>query len=105
MVAVPQALNHNSLTPEPARLAGANFPLYRPFDEDSMMTVSLPRAAQFLTIAVLASAVAVGCSKKVKETPPAETPVDNSGATTAPVTSTTPGAYTPADLDSDACLR
>jgi len=70
-----------------------------------MMTVSLPRAAQFLTIAVLASAVAVGCSKKVKETPPAETPVDNSGATTAPVTSTTPGAYTPADLDSDACLR
>ncbi|WP_449447433.1 peptidoglycan-associated lipoprotein Pal [Thermomonas brevis] len=69
------------------------------------MTVSLPRAAQFLTIAVLASAVAVGCSKKVKETPPVETPVDNSGASTAPVTDTAPGAYTPADLDSDACLR
>lgn len=68
------------------------------------MTVSLPRAAQFLTIAVLASAVAVGCSKKVKETPPVETPVTDTGATTAPVTNT-PGAYTPADLDSDACLR
>ena len=48
---------------------------------------------------------AVGCSKKVKETPPVETPVDNSGASTAPVTDTAPGAYTPADLDSDACLR
>jgi peptidoglycan-associated lipoprotein len=68
------------------------------------MTVSLPRAAQFLTIAVLASAVAVGCSKKVKETPPVETPVDTAPATTAPV-DTAPGAYTPADLDSDACLR
>ena len=68
------------------------------------MTVSLSHVGRFLTLAVLASAVAVGCSKKVKETPPAETPVE-SGATTAPVTSTTPGAYTPADLDSDACLR
>ena len=68
------------------------------------MTVSLSHVGRFLTLAVLASAVAVGCSKKVKETPPAETPVD-SGATTAPVTGTTPGAYTPADLDSDACLR
>ncbi|ODU50465.1 MAG: peptidoglycan-associated lipoprotein [Lysobacteraceae bacterium SCN 69-48] len=68
------------------------------------MTVSLSHVGRFLTLAVLASAVAVGCSKKVKETPPAEAPVD-SGATTAPVTSTTPGAYTPADLDSDACLR
>ena len=68
------------------------------------MTVSFPQVARVLTLAVLASAVAVGCSKKVKETPPAETPVDT-GATTAPVPSTTPGAYTPADLDSDACLR
>ena len=61
------------------------------------MTVSLSHVGRFLTLAVLASAVAVGCSKKVKETPPAETPVDT-GATTTPVTSTTPGAYTPADL-------
>lgn len=67
------------------------------------MTVSLPHTARILAIAVLASAVAVGCSKKVKETPPTEAPVDT-GATTAPVASGTPGAYTPADLDTDACL-
>jgi len=44
--------------------------------------------------------VALGaCTKKVKEEPaaPAETPV-----TTAPVSD---GRYTPADLDTDACLR
>ena len=46
---------------------------------------------------------AVGCSKKVKETPPppADTgmtaPADNSGAVA--------GAYGPNDLDTDACLR
>ena len=68
------------------------------------MTVSLPHVARIVTVAALASVVAVGCSKKVKETPPAETPVETAPATTAPV-DTTPGAYTPADLDSDACLR
>ena len=68
------------------------------------MNVSIPRAARILTIAVLASAVAVGCTRKVKETPPVETPVDNSVADTTPV-NTAPGAYTPADLDTDACLR
>ena len=69
------------------------------------MTVPLSHVGRFLTLAVLASAVAVGCSKKVKETPPAETPVDSTSGTTAPLTGTMPGAYTPADLDSDACLR
>ncbi|WP_374554955.1 peptidoglycan-associated lipoprotein Pal [Thermomonas sp.] len=68
------------------------------------MTVSLPHVARIVTVAALASVVAVGCSKKVKETPPAETPVETAPATTAPV-DTAPGAYTPADLDSDACLR
>ena len=68
------------------------------------MTVSLPHVARIVTVAALASVVAVGCSKKVKETPPAETPVETAPATTAPV-NTAPGAYTPADLDSDACLR
>lgn len=68
------------------------------------MTISLPHVARIVTVATLASVVAVGCSKKVKETPPAETPVETAPATTAPV-DTTPGAYTPADLDSDACLR
>ena len=46
---------------------------------------------------------AVACSKKVKEVPPADTGpstgvVDQTGATT-------PGAYGPGDLDTDACLR
>ncbi|CAG4976455.1 MAG: peptidoglycan-associated lipoprotein Pal [Lysobacter sp.] len=52
-------------------------------------------------MAALLCTAAIGCSKKVKETPP---PVDT---TPAPVTQTptTPGAYTPADLDTDACLR
>ena len=68
------------------------------------MTVPLPHIARILTVAALASVVAVGCSKKVKETPPVETPVETVPATTAPI-NTAPGAYTPADLDSDACLR
>ena len=55
-----------------------------------------------LTVAMLCIA-AVACTKKVKEVPP---PVD----TTPPPTQTTPGptapgAYSPADLDTDACLR
>lgn len=55
-----------------------------------------------LTVALLCTA-AVACTKKVKEVPP---PV----ATTPAPTETTPGptapgAYTPADLDTDACLR
>lgn len=54
-----------------------------------------------LLTALLCTA-AVGCSKKVKEAPPASTP-------TAPVTqtapATTPGVYGPQDLDTDACLR
>lgn len=63
----------------------------------------ISQTARILTIAVLASAVAVGCSKKVKETPPEQTPVEST--TTAPLPSQTPGAYTPADLDTDPCLR
>jgi peptidoglycan-associated lipoprotein len=57
-----------------------------------------------LTIAGLSAFVAVGCAKKVKETPPPSNPVDTT--TTAPINDTPrAGAYTPADLDSDACLR
>jgi peptidoglycan-associated lipoprotein len=58
--------------------------------------------ARILLTAVLCTA-AVACSKKVKEVPPADT-----GAGTTPVTeapATTPGAYGPEDLDTDACLR
>ena len=59
------------------------------------------RVALFASLAVVAVA---GCTKKVKEAPPAETPVDN-GATTGGIVDQTPGRYTPADLDTDACLR
>ena len=64
------------------------------------------RIARTVLLAALASAVAVGCSKKVKEEPVTTGPVD-SGATTTPVDTgpSVPGAYTPADLDTDACLR
>ncbi|MBV2210031.1 MAG: peptidoglycan-associated lipoprotein Pal [Thermomonas sp.] len=65
------------------------------------MAVSIPNVARVLTLAVLASAVAVGCSKKVKETPPAPQ-VEAPAA--APQEAPKSGVYTPADLDSDACL-
>ena len=54
------------------------------------MNASTSRIARTLLLAALASAVAVGCSKKVKETPPTDTgpstgttttPVDDGGAT------------------------
>ncbi len=68
------------------------------------MAVSIPRVARILTVTALVSVVAVGCTKKVKEAPPASHPVENS--TTAPVAETPrAGVYTPADLDTDACLR
>ena len=54
-------------------------------------------AASLLVVAV------AGCTKKVKELPP-EAPVDN-GATTGGIVDNTPGRYTPADLDTDSCLR
>ncbi len=67
------------------------------------MNMSIPRT---LLITALVCATAVGCSKKVKETPPTDT--GNTGATTAPVDNTgptRPGAFGPSDLDTDACLR
>lgn len=66
------------------------------------MRRSVQSTFRILTIAVLASAVATGCSKKVKETPPAQTDVETPSQTyQTPVA----GAYTPADLDTDPCLR
>ena len=68
------------------------------------MKASIPQIARILTIAGLTAFVAVGCAKKVKETPPPTNAVDTT--TTAPITETPrAGVYTPADLDSDACLR
>ncbi|WP_337244570.1 peptidoglycan-associated lipoprotein Pal [Luteimonas sp. gir] len=53
-------------------------------------------------LAALLCTAAVACSKKVKE----EAPVDTGPSTgTVAPTPSTAGAYTPADLDSDACLR
>ena len=55
------------------------------------------------TRVLLAASICVAlaaCSKKVKEEAPA--PVDTTPATTAPAND---GRYTPADLDTDACLR
>jgi len=49
-------------------------------------------------------AAVAGCSKKVKEVPPSDVPQDT-GATTGGIVDSTPGRYTPADLDTDACLR
>ena len=71
------------------------------------MNVSASRIARTLLLAALASAIAVGCSKKVKETPPTDTG-PSTGTTTTPVddgAATRPGAYGPSDLDTDACLR
>ncbi|HEX5693840.1 MAG TPA: peptidoglycan-associated lipoprotein Pal [Arenimonas sp.] len=55
------------------------------------------------TRVLLAASICVAlaaCTKEVKEEAPA--PVDTTPATTAPVSD---GRYTPADLDTDACLR
>ena len=71
------------------------------------MNASASRIARTLLLAALASAIAVGCSKKVKEEPPTDTGA-STGTTTTPVDdggATRPGAYGPNDLDTDACLR
>ncbi|MBA2237736.1 MAG: peptidoglycan-associated lipoprotein Pal [Lysobacter sp.] len=59
-------------------------------------------ATRILLTAVLCTS-AIACSKRVKEVPPPPTDTTPS----APVTTgpTTPGAYGPGDLDTDACLR
>lgn len=59
------------------------------------------KSTRVLLVSLLSVAVLAGCSKKVKETPPA--PVET--APTAPTAPTTSGLYGPDDLDTDACLR
>ena len=71
------------------------------------MNAPASRIARTLLLAALASVIAVGCSKKVKETPPTDTGA-STGTTTTPVDdggATRPGACGPNDLDTDACLR
>lgn len=68
------------------------------------MNASVSQITRLVAVAGLSALVAVGCAKKVKETPQTSTPVDTT--TTAPVAETPrAGVYSPADLDSDACLR
>jgi peptidoglycan-associated lipoprotein len=62
-------------------------------------------ASKLLVVAAMC-ALAMACSKKVKEVPPTDTTTGTTTTTmptdTGPVTA---GAYGPNDLDSDACLR
>ena len=72
------------------------------------MNASAPRIARTLLLAALATAVAVGCSKKVKEEPPTTDTGSTGTTTTTPYddgASTRPGAYGPADLDTDLSLH
>jgi len=62
-------------------------------------------ALRLALVASLVVAAAAGCTKKVKEVPPADTAPADTGATTGGIADQTPGRYTPADLDSDSCLR
>ncbi|GAB3335035.1 peptidoglycan-associated lipoprotein Pal [Marilutibacter aestuarii] len=65
-----------------------------------MNSITPATIGKTLLAAVLCTA-AVACSKKVKEEAPPQEPT--TPATTQ--TPSTPGAYTPEDLDTDACLR
>jgi len=55
-----------------------------------------------VTLAALLCIGAVACAKKATTKPPVQTPVEQSASTQGPATD---GRYTPADLDTDACLR
>jgi len=57
-----------------------------------------------ILLAALLCTAAAACSHKVKEAPPAETPAAEPPAATQPAPASN-GMYTPADLDTDACLR
>ena len=59
-----------------------------------------------LAATLMACLAMAACTKKVKEQPVVvdQGPVDT-GAQTAPIGDATPGRYTAADLDTDACLR
>ncbi|MEO8160822.1 MAG: OmpA family protein [Arenimonas sp.] len=62
-----------------------------------------------LRLAIATSLVLVavaGCTKKVKEAPAGDSGNgDTSGASTGGISDSTPGRYSPSDLDTDSCLR
>lgn len=59
-------------------------------------------ATSRILLTALFCAAAVGCSKKVKEAPPVSTQAVTTPADSSPAVA---GAYTAADLDTDACLQ
>ncbi len=61
-------------------------------------------ASKILTVAAMCT-LAMACSKKVKETPPADPGTVGTTTPTTPTGPVTPGMYGPGDLDTDACLR
>jgi peptidoglycan-associated lipoprotein len=59
-----------------------------------------------IAAALMACLAVAACTKKVKEAPITETgPGPAPSAETTPIGEPTPGRYTAADLDTDACLR
>lgn len=69
------------------------------------MNSTSPASVSKILITAALCTLAIACSKKVKEAPPADTG-DTGMTTPAPDTGpTTPGAFGPGDLDTDACLR
>ena len=58
-----------------------------------------------LMIAATIALSLAACTKKVKEVPADSTGGDSTGATTGGITDSTPGKYSPSDLDTDSCLR
>ena len=58
-----------------------------------------------LAIAATMCVALAACTKKVKEVPAETGPGETTGATTGGVPETTPGKYSPSDLDTDSCLR
>jgi peptidoglycan-associated lipoprotein len=64
--------------------------------------IVMNKSTRVLLVSLLSVAVLAGCSKKVKETPPAPVDTGSTATTTAPASS---GLYGPSDLDTDACLR
>ena len=58
-----------------------------------------------LAATLMACLAMAACTKKVKEVPVVVDQGPPVGANTAPIADNTPGRYTAADLDTDACLR
>ena len=67
----------------------------------------MTHTSRLLIVAAIALSLAACSTKKVKtdDSTGANTGPDTSGATTGGITDNVPGRYSPADLETDACLR